>query len=456
LDAVPELAASPEALRILASAEFASVVTEARRSERVAYGPLHRLRRSILEALADSLLQSGAGRRSLEEFAATRPELLDYARFRAVGERHGRTWRAWGPGAAEGLASAGLADPAVRYHLCGQWLADRQLREAARHAPIYGDLPVGVHPDGFDPFHQPEAFAPLARGGAPPDPFFVEGQDWAFPPLHPRGLEAQGYAYVIDTLRVAFANAAALRVDHVMGLHRLFWIPQGFDAPHGAYVRYDAEVLHALVALEAHRVGAVVVGEDLGTVEDHVRATMAREGMLRSWVLEFKTRPDDPLPEPPEQCIASWATHDVPRFAAYYRGASAGEPNVTAALGEPDPQGRDERAQWRAALAADLAATGRWNGTDRPDHPTERAALEGCLGHLAASAADLVQVDLADLWGEREQENRPGTGTEAGNWTHRAAVSLEAARTDPDIAALLALVDRGRELPAEPQEMFVR
>ena len=128
-----------------------------------------------------------------------------------------------------------------------------------------------------------------AHGGAPPDLFFAGGQDWAFPPLHPERIRDDGYHYFIGVLRRAFRHAAYLRVDHIMGLQRLYWIPEGFDARHGAYVSYRADELHAVVALEAHRAGAVVVGEDLGTVPDGVRARMAEDRMLRSWVLQFES-----------------------------------------------------------------------------------------------------------------------------------------------------------------------
>ncbi len=228
-----------------------------------------------------------------------------------------------------------------------------------------------------------------------------------------------------------------------MGLHRLYWIPTGHDARHGAYVTYHADELHALVALEAHRVGAIVVGEDLGTVEPAVRETMARERMLRTWVFEFRTTATEPLPDPPEDCIASIGSHDLPRFSAFYRGAGPGEPNVTEAVarGQVDPDRRRERERWRAALAAALVHDASGGAAPLAGPTEERAALQGCLAHLAAGRARLVAVDLEDLWGELEQDNRPGTGVEAGNWRHRSALALDEIRADPAVAALCSLVD---------------
>jgi len=454
--AVPELDAAPDARALLDSPAFAERVAAARRSPLVPYGEVYRLRRAVLEPLASALVDRDTG---LRAFAAQHPELLAYARFRAVAERHGRDRRSWGADVAGELARLSLADPVVRYHLCAQWLASRQLGEAAGSAPIYGDLPVGVHPDGFDPFWEPDAFAPGAHGGAPPDRFYAAGQDWSFPPLHPVGLREQRYRYFIDVLRVAFAHAAALRIDHVMGLHRLYWIPAGFDARHGAYVSYAAEELHAVVALEAHRAGAVVVGEDLGTVDPSVREAMARDRMLRSWVFEFQSTAEDPLPEPPRHCVASIGTHDTPRFAAFFRGATAGEPEPTEGLvSDPSPPS-GERARWRRALAAGLEPDAAPEGSEistQPDSVAERAALAGCLAHLARSKADLVLVDMGDLIGEVEQENRPGTGSGASNWRHRAALTYEQIRADKDVAALVTLVARERACHAPPEEVGVR
>jgi 4-alpha-glucanotransferase len=441
---VPELSEAPAARSILESPGFRGRVRAAHDSELVPYEALAVLRRQVLEPLADALADND----ELARFAADHPELVAYAAFRAAGERHGQDWRRWPAGAAHAATGAVPEDRAARYHLCAQWLAHRQLAEAGGVARLYGDLPVGVHPDGFDPYFETEAFAAGASGGAPPDPFFLRGQDWSIPPMHPVGMREQRYRHLIEVLRVALAHVAVLRVDHVMGLHRLWWVPEGFDAAHGAYVTYPADELHALVALEAHRAGAVVVGEDLGTVEPEVRVAMAEDRMLSSFVLEFKATAKNPLPEPPRQCIASLDTHDVPRFAAFFRGAAPGRPNPTAELAAgADPSNR-ERARWRAALAARLSVdegAGRLEPAVGGSQPLdERRALAGCLAHLAASEAALVLVDLADLWGELEQENRPGTGVEALNWRHRAACTLEEARGDEGVGELLALVDGAR------------
>jgi 4-alpha-glucanotransferase len=298
---------------------------------------------------------------------------------------------------------------------------------------------VGVHPKGFDPLWAPHVFVTGVHGGAPPDLFFEGGQDWSFPPLHPERMREDGYRHFREIVRRACAHASYLRVDHVMGLQRFYWIPEGCDARQGAYVSYPANELHAVVSLEAHRAGTVVVGEDLGTVPAGVRERMRRDHMLRSWVLQFESRADDPLPTPPPAVLASWGTHDLARFEAYFWGSDIDENEAAGYLSmtEATTQ-RKERAAWRAAISAALQAPGDVaDGTEGTGDPAA-AILRGCLAHLALSPADLVMVDLEELWGERQPQNRPGTGPEASNWRRRASHTLEEAKKDVGTVEFLA------------------
>jgi 4-alpha-glucanotransferase len=433
--ALPELAATPDAVRLLESDQFRGRLAAAHASTLVDYEEVVRLRRAVLAPMAETLLATGSTRRS--EFCAfvdQHPELLAYAQFRAVGDRVGR-------GAAAELrrtAADPRREPTLSYHLYAQWAAAQQLAEAASAVPLYADLPIGVHPEGFDPYWASDSFVPGVHGGAPPDLFFAGGQDWAFPPWHPQRVREDGYDYFIGTLRRAFAHASFLRVDHVMGLQRLYWIPEGFDARHGAYVSYRADELHALVALEASRSGAVVVGEDLGTVPEEVRIRMAEDKMLRSWVLQFESTVDVPLPPSPAHVLASWATHDLPRFGSYFVGDDIDENEGAGQISPDDAEvERVQRARWRSSL---LQAT----GLDEDAEAAPALALRACLDHLAASAADLVLVDLEELWGEREPQNHPGTGVEGANWRRRAAYTLEEVRLDTGIAGDLRQIDQLR------------
>jgi 4-alpha-glucanotransferase len=437
---LPELAATPEARGLLESDEFRRRLSAAHGATLVDYEEVARLRREVLTPMAETLLAENSSRRSeFWAFVDQHPELLAYAEFRATGDRVGRQ------AATELRRQAGepRREPTLPYHLYAQWAAAQQLATAAAAAPLYADLPIGVHPDGFDPYWAQDSFVPGAHGGAPPDLFFAGGQDWAFPPLHPQRVREDGYGYFIDTLRRAFRHASFLRVDHVMGLQRLYWIPVGFDARHGAYVSYRAEELHALVALEAHRAGAVVVGEDLGTVPGEVRIRMAEDRMLRSWVLQFESTAREPLPPSLAHALASWATHDLPRFGAYFRGEDIDENQQTGQI-SPDAAvvERDQRERWRSSLLQAIGIPG-----DEDPDAAATLALQACLDHLAGGASDLVLVDLEELWGERKSQNRPGTGTEGANWRRRAAYTLEQVRLDGGIGEALGRINQLRLAP---------
>jgi 4-alpha-glucanotransferase len=434
---LPELAAAPEARRLLDSDEFRRRLSSVHASTLADYEAVSRLRRQVLTPMAEALFAGDSARRdACCAWVDRHPELLAYARFRAAGDRLGHR-----PGAQRGRQpEAPDSEPTLGYHLYAQWVAAEQLTAAATTTPLYADLPIGVHPDGFDPFWAPRAFAPGAHGGAPPDLFFAGGQDWAFPPLHPERIRDDGYHYVIGVLRRAFGHAAYLRVDHIMGLQRLYWIPEGFDARHGAYVTYRADELSAVVSLEAYRAGAVVVGEDLGTVPDGVRSRMTEDRMLRSWVLRFESTGAQPLPPAPAGVLASWGTHDLPRFVSYFSGGDIDEQEREGQLSPTDAAAaRIGREHWRGAL---LRALGLDEEGDEGE--VTALALRGCLLHLARGAADLVLVDLEDLWGEREPQNRPGTGVEAANWRRRGTLTLSEARRDTGTTDFLRLLDRSR------------
>jgi 4-alpha-glucanotransferase len=422
--ALPEFASCPDARTRWSASERR--IEGLRSSPLVPYEDVARLTREVLEPMARCAVDGRPSERQagLRAFARTHPELEDYARFRACGERPGK---------------GGAPDPSVTaYHLYCQWAAQEQLTAATRSCPHYADLPVGSHPHGFDPVWSPGSFVPGVHGGAPPDRFFPLGQDWGFHPLHPERIREDEYRFVFAALARAFRHAACVRIDHVMGLQRLFMIPEG--AGGGAYVSYAVEELHALVALEAQRHGTVVVGEDLGTVPEDVRPRMARDRILRTWVFEFETTESSPLPDPPSLALAALETHDLPRFAAYLWGDDVSEREELGDITAPEAVVEHAlRAAWRERL---LRRLGLAEGLD--DASTTAAALEGCLVHLARSEAVISMVDLEDLWGERERQNVPGTGPEAHNWRRRSARTLEDLRGDEQLSGVLEALAEAR------------
>lgn len=250
-------------------------------------------------------------------------DLDRFAVFCAIAEEQRSGWHSW-PAELQHPASPDVARFAaehagrIRFFKWIQWLLDTQLAQAASHLALMQDLPVGVDPDGADAWGWQDYFATGVTVGAPPDEFNTRGQNWGLPPFLPNKLRAAGYEPFVQTVRAAFRHGGGLRIDHVMGLFRLFWIPQGQPAPNGAYVRYHADEMLAIVALESERARAYVVGEDLGTVEDGVRETLAAHRILSYRLLWFEK--EHPATYPKDALVAV-TTHDLPTVAGLWTGA---------------------------------------------------------------------------------------------------------------------------------------
>lgn len=386
--------------------------------------------------------------------------LEDHATWYALAERHGSDWHHWpealrDPRSPEtARARTELADR-VSFHTRLAWLTDTQLTAAQRAARAAGmpvgivhDLAVGVHPQGADAWAQRDFFAAGMSVGAPPDAFNARGQDWGLPPWRPDRLAASGHAPYRDLLRALFRYAGALRIDHVMGLFRLWWVPQGGPPTEGTYVRYDAEAMLALLALEATRAGAVVIGEDLGTVEPGVRETLQRHGVLGTSVLWFERDWDgDSRPLPPERwradCLATATTHDLPPTAARLTGEHVELRDRLGLLTRPAAQeladAKADTAEWLALLIS----LGMLAGTDVGD---EEAEIRAVHRFLLRTPARMIGVWLPDTIGDRRPQNLPGTWDQYPNWRLPIAdakgrpVTLEELRGSRRARALLEVL----------------
>jgi 4-alpha-glucanotransferase len=442
VERIPELERSPEARALVGSPEFRRKVARARSQPLVDYRLAAGLKRQVLEILARSFFREPSDRRTVAfpAFLRSRGDVVEYADFRAACERVGMPWPSWPSALREQRRLPGFDRSVAEYHLYVQFLAQEQLAELAKAnrgpgSGLYLDMPLGVHPAGYDTWRERDAFAQNASGGAPPDSFFRGGQNWGFPPLHPERIREQEYRYPIAAIRHLLRLAGVLRLDHVMGLHRLYWVPYGLDATQGVYVRYRPEEMYAILTLEAARSSALVVGEDLGTVPPGVRSAMARHGVHRTHVLQLEAiDPEDVLPTPRRGSVASLNTHDMWPFVSFWTGADIDEGE---ALGFPKDAARRARVDRDEIRRAMLTALRDAGFLPRVRGVSAEEALRACLSFLAAGPARLTVTNLEDLWGEGRPHNHPGTWRERPNWRRKAALDFEAFRKLPGVVGTL-------------------
>lgn len=382
-------------------------------------------KREALEVIFDAG-RSRARQRDLERFRAEQGEGLErFALWCALTEKYG-AGDEWpeelhdpaGPAAA--AQARELADR-IEFYAWLQWVVDEQLGRAQAEALASGmalgvmdDLAVGVHPRGADVWSDPDAFAEGIEVGAPPDMYNQLGQNWSQRPWSPTHLAETAYAPLRDMVRTVLRHAGALRVDHVIGLFRLWWIPAGMGANEGAYVRYDHEAMVGVVLLEAYRAGAVIIGEDLGTVEPWVRDYLASRGVLGTSVLWFENQ-EDGWPRYPgayrRMSLATVTTHDLPPTAGYLADEHVDLRERLGLLTEPVEQVRAEARIERERMLARLREHGLLG-----DDPSEREVVEALHRYVLRTPAVLTAVALVDGVGERRAQNQPGTDQEYPNW----------------------------------------
>ena len=345
------------------------------------------------------------------------------------------------------LRRADFSEPVERFYLYTQWLAHNQIAELvgsgeSHGVKLYLDLPLGVNPGGYDVWRERDSFVPGANAGAPPDMFFTKGQDWGFAPLHPRHIRENEYRYVRAFLRFQMRHTRLLRIDHVMGLHRLYWVPRGFDAEQGTYVNYPADELQAIFNLESHRNRTQLVGENLGTVPEIVNHGLRRHRVRTMFVVQFEERPDPKaaLRPPSALSVASVNTHDTPMFAAHWRGDDLRDSFRLGLLSRAElSKALANRARLKRALMKFLTC----QRLLRKRSPAGRDVLEALLVWLGRSPSELVLINLEDLWSEARPQNVPGTSTERPNWRRKARLTLEQIFAKPEVRKLLSKVRFG-------------
>lgn len=390
--------------------------------------PAYRLKLDALEIM----WRSGPGR-GFDTYLAEQGDLLwGYATFAAIAESYDAGPAAWPEELARGDRGALRAwtsknQDRVRFHAWLQWLLEQQMASAGEEVGLVNDLAIGVDPQGADAWMWRDVFATGATVGAPPDEFNLRGQGWGLPPFDPWKLRSAAYEPFIRTIRSAFRHSAGIRIDHVMGLFRLYWIPDGVGPEAGTYVRYPHEDLLNIVALESHRAQAYVVGEDLGTVEDSVRAEMQERKILSYRLLWFE---ENEPKDYPSLALAAVANHDVPTIAGLWSGADV---EAQRAVGlEVNEEGLEVQKQ-------------RLRGwLDLTDGSTIEDVVLAIYGLLAAAPSAVIMATLEDVLGMEERPNMPGTMDERPNWSIPLALTLEELQSDPRVLKVAELLSRKR------------
>jgi 4-alpha-glucanotransferase len=396
---------------------------------------------------------SGAGRGAdyLRWASAQGAALERFATFNAIAETHGGDWRQWpvglrDPGQPEVALFARANQTTVAFHQWLQFLLDRQLAAAATRLPVVGDLAIGVDPGGADAWEWQDVLAAGVSVGAPPDEFSPSGQDWGLPPFDPWRLRAAAYQPFVDTVRFGLARLGGLRVDHVAGLFRLFWVPPGGDASQGVYVRYPWRDLLNIVALESHRAGAFVVGEDLGTVEDEARHALAQASVLSYRLLWFEDRPPS---EWPKLALAAVTTHDLPTISGVWTGADlAARREIGVAVDEAAELGLRDRLAQTVGVAIAVEQTAGINGVDggsRGPSPVPVGEMtQRAYGALADSPCLIVAATLEDALEVDERPNQPGTLDQWPNWSLALPLPLEEIEGDTRVLAVARTLSQHR------------
>ena len=386
-------------------------------------------KRRVLEQIWAS--RTGCDDEGLQQYRTEGgPDLDAWAIFCALVDHHGTTWKQWPeehrrPDHPAVARFARDHADRVGFWCWLQYLLDEQLAASGAGDVVIADLAVGFAADGFDAWQWQDLLAEGVRIGAPPDPLGREGQDWGLPPFVPWRLRDAGYQPFASTIRAVLRHARGLRVDHVMGLFRLLWVPPGRGAVDGAYVRFVGQELLDVLALESVRAGAIVVGEDLGTVEPGVRETLAAAGVLSTRLLWFE---EDPPERWPHQAMAAVSTHDLPTLAGVWSGVDLADQHAAGVTVPPDG---DQSLRHRLRTAASMA--------DDADVADVAVAAHRRLG---GSPAMVVTATFDDLTGAEHRPNLPGTIDEHPNWRIPLPVPLEDLDGFPRAEAIAAALRR--------------
>ncbi|WP_419420109.1 1,4-alpha-glucan branching protein GlgB [Legionella sp. D16C41] len=419
-------------------AEYNDTAEQDEQSRLVDYSTAARVKRQRFEKYIDTILNDEELHQELQTYCEKQPLVKQYSLFRAKNEVDNQTWHAWtAKERREGdLALNNNLEKYYYYHLLAQWQFAKQLKAFKtelnqRGQLLYLDLPVGVHKDGFDTWYFQDSFLEGISIGAPPDPVFKNGQNWGSPPLSPTTLKKTHFQYFILMLRNIFQYVDILRIDHVMGFNRLFWIPDNFPISEGVYVQYPAEEMYAILSIESHRHKASIIGENLGCVPPITDEMMQQHAMIQMNITQYLLESKMSLEPTSELMLTSLNTHDMPTFFAFCQGL-----DIEKAKSEQElsPKVFRKAIQTRKNQILFLRETLAKHKLD------EDNLLESTLKFLAASKAKILILNIEDLWQETAPQNTPASGPNEPNWRRKFAYSIEQIKTMSTVNYLLKLI----------------
>ena len=435
-----------------------------RAEELVDYDAIASIRRPLFETLAEAAFDANREARSeaFRIYLKNNRQVEEYARFRAFSFQQKASWWCWNDRAKAGDLSAEKIDSKlIRYYLYVQFLAEQQLSALSHRArqsnmAFYLDLPVGVHSDGYDVWKNRSNFLLGLAAGAPPDPFFTGGQNWGFPPFSPQGIRNDGYQHFRQIIRHHLSEAKILRMDHVMGFFRIYVVPNEVSATEGVYISFQLDEFVAVALIEAHRAGAAIVGEDLGTVPDEIKNAMENHGLDRLFVFEYEADASkNPVIRPiPENVVASLNTHDMPMFASYWRGHDIDE-RVAMGIMSAD-QIRDARAgrqELKKNWILDLKKSGQLSDK-QSEQVNDESVVKATYRKFAQSPAWTLLVTIEDLWMEEKPQNVPGTYKELPNWRRKYSKNSPEIFTNIEYQKFFKEINLDRSKLNQRQEEF--
>jgi 4-alpha-glucanotransferase len=472
--AVPEYAVCAQARAQVETASFGELLADLRAAPNVDYVRVARAKLPVLRMLFDEFgrvhLDADTERaREFRGWVAARGEpLRRHALYDAL-DQHLREqdsrywgWPAWpeefrDPATAMVKAFARTHTREVDYYLYLQWLAESQLAQvqlaalaAGMSLGLYGDVAVGVNPAGSETWSDRDLYLTDVSIGAPPDPLGPTGQDWGIPPQDPAQLQREAYAPFITMLRNNMRHGGALRLDHVMALCRQWWVPRGLGSSAGAYVHYPLADLMNVLALESVRNTCLVVGEDLGTVPDEMRAAMTSWHLNHYKVLIFEKTRDGRYRRPDEyvrHALATVTTHDLPTLRGWWEGRDIAMRESLGFYADPSGRMHDEREREidRRAMMSALVEAKLWYWQSAAPVPAySHALLRAIHLYLAKSTSLLAVLQLEDLAGMTEPVNVPGTSVEHANWQRKMSTTAEAIFARDEVRELLAAMGKAR------------